>query len=758
MRVHELSLRNYRVFEEVDLELPARVIGIFGPNGAGKSSLIEAIAFAVYGRARTHKNQIRTDGVLTDCAVRLVFEHAAQQYEVRRTIKGRGHQTEAELYVGGKQLAAGVTEVDQELARLLRMDVHVFRASVFAEQKQLDAFSDVTRAKRKEMVLRLLGVRPVDEARTAARKEARDVKGDADRLAGSLPDAEAQAIALAEARERAEEAAARAAKAVEALAEGERRGAAAEKAFEASDGVREQVDRLQVERAALVRQIDEAEARHGELAARIETIERDLETLPSVEREHAALVGAPARLAAGEKVAETETELARVESELSALPEVDAESALTELEAATDELRAAERAHSKAESAHDRAEADRLAAKETLDRAAEADPSAPCPTCGRPLGEDFEQYVAHCRDAVRAAEQASQEAAADLKRGTAAVKAAERRAATATKEGELARAGDEARGRLTADANKLRTKLRGASKPFDGRVPDVAVLRADAERATELGGRLAELRAESKHLDTARNDLAGAAALIAERRAGLEDLDRTEAALAFEPEEHERLAKERSEAARLLDHNRKEEREASDRAAAAATKVREIEAAIREVDEMRMKVGGLLDDARYLDRVSTLLEGFRTHLYGRIIPELGREAETLFRELTNREYDDLRIDPETLAIEIADGERYFPIERFSGSESDLANLALRVAISTHLSRMSGADIGLLVLDEVLGSLDVERKDLFVQTMGRLAARLHQLFVITHAEQVKDQFPASIEVRKVGRRRSQAVLF
>jgi DNA repair protein SbcC/Rad50 len=757
MRVLELSLRNYRVFEEVDLELPARVIGIFGPNGAGKSSLIEAIAFAVYGRARTHKNQIRTDGVLTDCAVRLVFEHAAQQYEVRRTIKGKGHQTEAELYVGGKQLAAGVIEVDQELARLLRMDVHVFRASVFAEQKQLDAFSDVTRAKRKEMVLRLLGVRPVDEARTAARKEARDVKGDADRLAGTLPDAEAQTIALGEARERAGEAAGRAAQAAEALAEAESRAAGAEKAFESSDRVREQVDRLQVERAALVRQIEEAEARHGELEARIEVIERDLETLPAVEREHADLAEAPARLAAGEKAAETEAELARVEQELSALPEVDAASALAELGAATEELRTAERAHTKAESAHDRAEADLLVARETQNRAAEADPSAPCPTCGRPLGEDFEQYVAHCRESVRIAQRASKEAAAALKRATTAVKAAGRRAATATKNGEQARAGDEARGRLTADADKLRAKLKHASKPFHGEVPDVETLRTDAARATELGGRLAELRAEARHLDTARKDLDRAATLLTERRAGLEDLARKEAALAFEPEEHQRLAKERSEAARLLDHNRREEREASDQAAGAVTRVKEIEAAIREVDEMRTKVGGLLDDARYLDRVSTLLEGFRTHLYGRIIPELGREAETLFRELTNREYDDLRIDPETLAIEIADGERYFPIERFSGSESDLANLALRVAISTHLSRMSGADIGLLVLDEVLGSLDVERKDLFVQTMGRLAARFHQLFVITHAEQVKDQFPASIEVRKVGRRRSQATL-
>ena len=71
--------------------------------------------------------------------------------------------------------------------------------------------------------------------------------------------------------------------------------------------------------------------------------------------------------------------------------------------------------------------------------------------------------------------------------------------------------------------------------------------------------------------------------------------------------------------------------------------------------------------------------------------------------------------------------------------------------------MSGADLGMLVLDEVLGPLDAERKDLMILAMGRLSSRFHQLFVITHAEQVKDQFPASIEIRKVGRRRSVAAL-
>jgi DNA repair protein SbcC/Rad50 len=58
---------------------------------------------------------------------------------------------------------------------------------------------------------------------------------------------------------------------------------------------------------------------------------------------------------------------------------------------------------------------------------------------------------------------------------------------------------------------------------------------------------------------------------------------------------------------------------------------------------------------------------------------------------------------------------------------------------------------------VLGSLDAERRDLMVQAMSRLADRFHQLFVITHAEPVKDAFPASIQIRKTGRRRSEAVL-
>jgi exonuclease SbcC len=206
-----------------------------------------------------------------------------------------------------------------------------------------------------------------------------------------------------------------------------------------------------------------------------------------------------------------------------------------------------------------------------------------------------------------------------------------------------------------------------------------------------------------------------------------------------------------------LETGRTAEREAGEGLREAEKRLGELTGALGHARETSARVDELRSDARYVERVAMLLDGFRDHLVARVGPELSREAEALFRELTAHEYADLRVDEETLAIQIADGETYFPIDRFSGAETDLANLALRVAISAHLSRVSGADVGLLVLDEVLASLDEAHKDLMVQALGALSSRFHQLFVITHAERVKDQFPASIQVRKTGRRRAAVEL-
>jgi DNA repair protein SbcC/Rad50 len=758
VRVLELSLRNYRVFEELDLELPARVIGVFGENGAGKSTLMESVAFACYGvdAARTKKQDIRTHGVLTDCEVRMVFEHAGSPYEVRRTIKGRGHAPEAELFSGGMQLASGTTEVDAEIRRLLHMDVHVFRASVYAEQKQLDAFSDVTPGRRKEMALRLLGIRPVEDARNASRREARSTKESATQLAGAITDLAAIEAELKDAREAVLEAKRLAKDAAAELKASATAQKAAAKAFADSDAVRQRIERLMVELRGKTEQRTHAGEQAAELAERARQIGEAIAELPAIEQELSALEGIEDRLRSATALAGKQTELATVRTQLEAIQALDAVTALTALEHAAAGLEEARSiaAAAEAERAH---RASMLGEAELrLERAAEADPTQPCPTCGRPL-EDFASYLKHCRSEVASAKKAAAASATSARRALAERAKAEKAHAAAAKDGERVRDEEARRGQLSERADALAAEVEALAEPFDGRMPDVDELRTSSERARTLGARAAELGAQRSHLAQVEQDLTVTQERLAALDRDLVALTEEAEGLAFDEAGHDRLRDEAEAASGALEDARAAEREASDARKDAEKQEASLAASLKQARETEAKVEELRTQARYVERVAMLLEGFRDHLVARVGPELSREAEALFRELTNHEYDDLMVDEDTLTIRIADGDTYFPIDRFSGSETDLANLALRVAISTQLSRVSGADVGMMVLDEVLGSLDQERKDLMVQTLGRLSTRFHQLFVVTHAEQVKDQFPATILVQKTGRRRSTAVL-
>jgi DNA repair protein SbcC/Rad50 len=758
VRVLELSLRNYRVFEELDLELPARVIGIFGENGAGKSSLMESIAFACYGvdASRTKKHDIRTHGVLTDCEVRMVFEHAGSPYEVRRTIRGRGHAPEAELFGGGMQLASGTTEVDAEIRRLLHMDVHVFRASVYAEQKQLDAFSDVTPGKRKEMALRLLGIRPVEDARNASRREARSTKESATQLAGAVTDLAEIEAELKDAKEAVLEAKRLAKDAAAELKAAAAAQKTAAKAFAESDAVRQRSERLMVELRGKTEQRTHAEEQAVALAERAGRIGEAIAELPAIEEELSVLEGVEDRLRAATGLAGKAAELATIRSQLEGAAALDVSTALSALEAAAAELEGARAtaAAAEAERAHRASLLEE--ANERLERAAEADPTQPCPTCGRPL-EDFASYLRHCRAEVSSAKRAATAATTAAKRALTARGRAERAHASAAREGERIRGEDARRAQLAERADALQAEVEALAEPFDGRVPDVDELHAGAERARMLGARAAELGAQRRHLAQVEQDLASTERRLAALDRDLAALTGEAEGLAFDEAEHARLRDEAESASGALEDARAAEREASDARKDAEKQEASLAASLKQAKETQAKVEELRSEARYVERVAMLLEGFRNHLVARVGPELSREAEALFRELTNHEYDDLMVDEDTLTIRIADGDTYFPIDRFSGSETDLANLALRVAISTQLSRLSGADVGMMVLDEVLGSLDQERKDLMVQTLGRLSARFHQLYVVTHAEQVKDHFPATILVQKTGRRRSTAVV-
>ncbi len=129
----------------------------------------------------------------------------------------------------------------------------------------------------------------------------------------------------------------------------------------------------------------------------------------------------------------------------------------------------------------------------------------------------------------------------------------------------------------------------------------------------------------------------------------------------------------------------------------------------------------------------------------------------MFGELTDKEYDRLEVDSESYGLQIRDSGISYDLERFSGSEVDLANLALRVAISEHIRFQSGGTVGLLVLDEVFGPLDEERRARMLLALERLRGRFRQILVVTHSMEIKEQLPNAVEVVKRPGRRATARL-
>jgi len=116
--------------------------------------------------------------------------------------------------------------------------------------------------------------------------------------------------------------------------------------------------------------------------------------------------------------------------------------------------------------------------------------------------------------------------------------------------------------------------------------------------------------------------------------------------------------------------------------------------------------------------------------------------------MTNGKYGLVELD-EKYNLRVMDYGQYYAVDRFSGGEKDLANLCLRLAISLALTESAGLSRSFIILDEVFGSQDSERKDLIVKALANLKNRFPQIFLITHVEELRDRVEELIEVFPTG---------
>lgn len=833
-----------------------------GDNGHGKSALLDAMTWALWGKARAQRDDELIALGEIEMWVELEFSLGGQRYRVwrQRSKKGRG-QSDLHFYVwnptsgiepsgglgiepakastpddlGDWQLLdeGGLLERQALIIRTLRLDYNTFVNSAFLLQGKADSFTLKTASERKQILADILGLGRYDlyEARARqeiqARKERALVVGAEIRTIeqelGRRPEYEAQLT-----RARAAVAAAIATLRAAEQAQADLRVQA--------ESLRAQARALADLRVRLVRAERDLADLRGQLdaaQARVQAIEAVLAQRAEIETGWAALTEARHRDAAWnerllahtrlqERLADAQraVDAARAElqaehrrladryAELGRKVTVGQAQAVILAEAQTVLARMAEQQAQRdaiAVALRDvgeqiatlRAEGDRLkvegqAVRDKIDMMA-ASEAAACPLCQQPLGpEHREQMLADLAAERRAYAERYKAVAAEIK------VLAERKAALEAEDAALARdlRARDARQRQAAQAEALAAEGAAAAEAQAHLAEQMAALEqrlAAGDYALTEQAALAALQAEMAAIgyDAAAHEavrseverwlpfdaryqrqllqaLEGEAEARSSVQALTAQLARREAELAEDQAQRQHLEAAVAALPQLEADLRRAD-VAVEEAAAAERRARQqeggamqqldaLEALVSRRDKLRADLDALNTESSLYAELRDAFgkKGLQAMIIESAIPEVEAEANRLLGRMSDNRMS-LRLETqrekvtggvaETLDIIIADELGARAYETYSGGEAFRANLALRIAISKLLARRAGAQLQTLIIDEGFGSQDAQGRSLVVEAINSIQHDFERIIVITHIEELKDLFPARIDVVK-----------
>jgi exonuclease SbcC len=275
-----------------------------------------------------------------------------------------------------------------------------------------------------------------------------------------------------------------------------------------------------------------------------------------------------------------------------------------------------------------------------------------------------------------------------------------------------------------------------------------ARLRGEVAEAQEAGQRCAALRARAGALELLRHRLADQEARTAAAEAERIELDAAVAEVAVEAAELAAAAEASTAAEREVDAAHSALLQASRQAASESEAVA---AANARLEDARTRIGELRRQRRELrirSEVAEALSAYREDASRRARPTLEHETGLLLGQTTRQRYNAVQLTG-SYQLEIVDGGQVHPLRRFSGGEQDLAGLCLRLALSRTLARQRGAETGFVLLDEVFGSQDPDRRRALLEQLHAFAdTEFRQVFVISHTHDVVEHCDLTIDVERV----------
>ncbi|HEX8680946.1 MAG TPA: SMC family ATPase [Ardenticatenaceae bacterium] len=179
----KLQLRNFMSYRGSDNTIDFSGIHLAclsGDNGMGKSTLLDAMTWALWGKARARRDDDLITHGESETEVQFEFELSSERYRVvrKRNSSGRGSSVlELQGRTGSGFFASlsepTIRESQQRINNLLKLDYDTFVNSSFLLQGRADEFTTKKPAERKQILADILGLAEYDVYAERAKERAR---------------------------------------------------------------------------------------------------------------------------------------------------------------------------------------------------------------------------------------------------------------------------------------------------------------------------------------------------------------------------------------------------------------------------------------------------------------------------------------------------------------------------------------------------------------------------------------------------------